>query len=102
MCRVSISIGHDPSGLRLESAMVITVSPNAGAQNAHLDTEDAGSVSVHVPLQPLHEGKPKVETAVGVRGSMQCMGGSQGTRGKNRRELGVDNAVWLQGSRPVS
>ncbi|CAJ1355445.1 unnamed protein product, partial [Effrenium voratum] len=49
----------------LESAMVITVSPNAGAQNAHLDTEDAGSVSVHVPLQPLHEGFAPLSFCVG-------------------------------------
>lgn len=37
--------------------MVVQVDGGAGRQNAHLDTEDAGSVSVHVPLQPLHEGE---------------------------------------------
>ena len=28
----------------------------ANAQSAHMDTEDPGSLSVHVPLQPLHKG----------------------------------------------
>ena len=28
----------------------------ASAQSAHMDTEDKGSLSVHVPLQPLHKG----------------------------------------------
>eukprot|EP00913_Durusdinium_trenchii_P002322 g2144.t1 len=46
-------LGED---FELESAMVVQVDGGAGRQNAHLDTEDAGSVSVHVPLQPLHEG----------------------------------------------
>ncbi|CAJ1338817.1 unnamed protein product [Effrenium voratum] len=37
----------------LESALVITVDGQTPAQNAHTDTEDEGSVSVHIPLQPL-------------------------------------------------
>ena len=40
---------------RLESAMVITVYPGAPAQNAHVDTQDEGSVSVHIPLQSLDD-----------------------------------------------
>ena len=39
----------------LESALVITVSAGTAAQNAHLDTEDDGSLSVHIPLQDLQE-----------------------------------------------
>ena len=42
--------------MRLESAMIIKVGAGANAQNAHMDTEDRGSVSVHLPLQPLHKG----------------------------------------------
>ena len=42
--------------LRLESAMVITVDPGAPAQNAHVDTQDEGSISVHIPLHSLHDG----------------------------------------------
>lgn len=41
--------------VELESAMVIKVDPGANAQSAHMDTEDPGSLSVHVPLQPLHK-----------------------------------------------
>lgn len=41
--------------VELESAMVIKVGPGANAQSAHMDTEDPGSLSVHVPLQPLHK-----------------------------------------------
>ncbi|CAE7757637.1 unnamed protein product [Symbiodinium microadriaticum] len=40
----------------LESAMIITVDPGAPAQNAHVDTQDEGSVSVHIPLHSLHDG----------------------------------------------
>ena len=36
--------------------MIIKVDAGANAQNAHMDTEDKGSVSVHLPLQPLHKG----------------------------------------------
>lgn len=38
--------------------MIIKVDAGANAQNAHMDTEDKGSVSVHLPLQPLHKGGP--------------------------------------------
>lgn len=59
-------LGHDESlrdvlteylgdEVELESAMVIKVGPGASAQSAHMDTEDPGSLSVHVPLQPLHK-----------------------------------------------
>ncbi|CAE7626983.1 unnamed protein product [Symbiodinium sp. CCMP2592] len=40
----------------LESAMIITVDPGAPAQNAHVDTQDEGSVSVHIPMHSLHDG----------------------------------------------
>ena len=46
----------DAVNLRLESAMIITVDPGAPAQNAHVDTQDEGSVSVHIPLHSLHDG----------------------------------------------
>ncbi|CAK8993701.1 unnamed protein product [Durusdinium trenchii] len=45
-------LGED---FELESALIITVDGNTEAQNAHTDTEDDGSVSVHIPLQPLRE-----------------------------------------------
>ena len=37
----------------LESALVITVEGGTSTMNAHTDTEDEGSLSVHVPLQAL-------------------------------------------------
>jgi len=37
----------------LESALVITVDGGTEGQNAHTDTEDDGSISVHIPLQDL-------------------------------------------------
>ena len=36
--------------------MVIAVEPGAPAQNAHVDTQDEGSISVHIPLHSLHDG----------------------------------------------
>ena len=37
----------------LESALIITVHGGTSTMNAHTDTEDEGSLSVHIPLQPL-------------------------------------------------
>lgn len=47
--------GYLGENFELESAMVIKVGSGASAQSAHMDTEDKGSLSVHVPLQPLHK-----------------------------------------------
>lgn len=48
--------GHLGPDFVLESALVIVVDSGSEAQNAHLDTEGDGSVSVHVPLRPLKAG----------------------------------------------
>lgn len=44
----------------------------ANAQSAHMDTEDPGSLSVHVPLQPLHKGWHFYQDLMGDFSSMTC------------------------------
>ncbi|CAK9014349.1 unnamed protein product [Durusdinium trenchii] len=91
-------LGED---FELESAMVVQVDGGAGRQNAHLDTEDAGSVSVHVPLQPLHEGFAPLSFLVTTHEDPSILAAAAAPRSRRRdrrKELGPTLAHQRQRS----
>ncbi|CAE7199563.1 Abcd3 [Symbiodinium sp. CCMP2592] len=57
----------------LESALVISVDGGTSSMNAHTDTEDKGSISVHIPLQPLTDGFAPLSFCPGTHDDVELL-----------------------------
>ena len=67
---LSDCLGQD---FALESALVISVDGGTSSMNAHTDTEDKGSISVHIPLQPLTDGFAPLSFCPGTHDDVELL-----------------------------